>query len=510
MQAELEREFGVPAGQGLLDSRVVAGLERRLAEHLDKHPFRGDYDRVGDTTLDTWGLVADARWDLGWLNLTSISGYDTYDRSRDTDQDFTPEILFEAVQDDDAWQYTQDLGLDGEFADAGLRWNFGGFYLMEHLTSFTDQLARQPNGQGVPLTLLLDYTQDLWSWGAYAGFSWDFLTDFTLEGGARYNWEQKNFDYKLDAFSVTSVIDESEIWQAPTGTLTLTYRFRDDTSVYWKYSRGWKGGHFNALPQTTLGATVAEPETIDAFETGVKGAWFDGRVSLGTSLFYYSYQDYQVLVVQDSAAGPPGIAIINANDAEVYGAEAELRTEPFQDVPFLEGVVLTGRFGWLESQFLDFTNDVVRLVVGNDGQPVARVVTVDYTGNQLINSPEFKASGAVDWTVDIGRYGALLPHYDFAWTDDIFFDPSEGRGSPNALNQTFLPEFATGQKAYWLHNIRMGYRTADGKIELAGWVRNLTDQVYKSYAFDASSFSKVVINYVGEPRTYGLDFILHF
>ena len=139
-----------------------------------------------------------------------------------------------------------------------------------------------------------------------------------------------------------------------------------------------------------------------------------------------------------------------------------------------------------------------------------RIVTVDYAGNQLINSPKLKVSGALEYPLELGRYGALLPRYDFAWTDDIFFDPTEGRGSPNSQNELFLPEYATGQKAYWLHNIRVGYRTEDGKLEIAGWVRNLTDEVYKTYGFDASSFAKVVINYVGEPRTYGLDFIVHF
>ena len=294
------------------------------------------------------------------------------------------------------------------------------------------------------------------------------------------------------------------MWDSPTGTLTLTYRFRDDTSAYWKYSRGWKGGHYNALPQTTLGATVADPEKIDAFETGVKGSWFDSRLNIGASMFYYAYQNYQVLVIQDSAAGPPGIAIINANDAEVYGAEVEARGEP------LDALVATVRFGWLESQFLDFTNQVVRNVLTSDNQSLPRVVTVDYTGNQLINSPRFKLSGALDYTFDMGRYGSLLPHYDFAWTDDVFFDPTEGRGTPNFRNELFLPEYGTGQKAYWLHNIRMGYRTADGRIELAGWVRNLTDYHYKTYGFDASSFGRVVVNYIGEPRTYGLDFILNF
>ena len=66
-----------------------------------------------------------------------------------------------------------------------------------------------------------------------------------------------------------------------------------------------------------------------------------------------------------------------------------------------------------------------------------------------------------------------------------------------------MPKNSIGQPAYWLHNLRLSWRSADEKIEVSGWVRNLTDEVYKSYAFDASAGFGVVGNLVGDPRTYG-------
>jgi len=67
-----------------------------------------------------------------------------------------------------------------------------------------------------------------------------------------------------------------------------------------------------------------------------------------------------------------------------------------------------------------------------------------------------------------------------------------------------------GQPAFWLHNLRLSYRTPAGNMEFSAWVRNLTDERYKTYAFDASFFSKVVLNFMGEPRTVGLDFSVHW
>src|SRR5262245_17454824 len=92
-------EGGVPADQNRAASRQLA---KNLARDLDLHPFKGDYDRTGKTTLDTWGSSLRGDWTLGPVTLTSISDYEHYDRFRDADQDFTPQVLFEQIAEDDA------------------------------------------------------------------------------------------------------------------------------------------------------------------------------------------------------------------------------------------------------------------------------------------------------------------------------------------------------------------------------------------------------------------------
>jgi outer membrane receptor protein involved in Fe transport len=486
-------------------------LAQRLVRHQDDNPWGGDYNSTGQTTLDNWGAALNGNWTLGPVTLTSTSGYERYWRNRVTDQDFTPETYFESASSDDAWQYFQEVKAHGELAETPLRWDLGAYYLMENL-NFTDSTAINLTGLATDRT----YTQDLWSYAVYAGFAWDFLDDFTVEGGVRWNWDQKNLDFTVVGLggssnrTVTSLVD-----QAPTGGLTLTYRFNEAVSSYWKYSHGWKPGTFNTVAQTcsvlqqSCGVTSAEPETIDAWETGLRGTWFDGALTIGSALFFYKYANYQVFVVKDSFAAPPTFTIVNANDAQVYGAELDLRVEPLLDLvpPVLEGLVINARAGWLESQFLDFTNTVTRpgAVPGSTIE-----VEVDASGNQLINSPRFKVSTSAEWPFDLGRWGAVIPRYDVAWSSDIFFDPYEGRGTPNNSGGTFLPKYSTGQRRYWIHNVRLGYRVPEGNIEIAGWCHNVTNEVYKTYGFDATTFSGVLLNFVGEPRTYGLDFTVRF
>jgi iron complex outermembrane receptor protein len=161
------------------------------------------------------------------------------------------------------------------------------------------------------------------------------------------------------------------------------------------------------------------------------------------------------------------------------------------------------RFGWLETQFLDFL--ITQQTV--DSTPLGQVIIereLQNSGNPLLNSPRFKVSITAEQAIPIGRYGFLIPRYDGAWTDTTYYDASQGRGIPNRDNNIqYLPKDTIAQRAYWIHGARLGYRTPDGRIEVAGWVRNITNKAYKTYAFDGSTFFATTIHFVGDPRTYG-------
>ena len=182
----------------------------------------------------------------------------------------------------------------------------------------------------------------------------------------------------------------------------------------------------------------------------------------------------------------------------------------------IENLNLTARFGWTESEFLDFSRQQVYEIPqpdpsgGGSGSSILQVL-IDYTGNSVPNAPRFKVSGTADYTLDMGRYGSLIPRYDIAWTDDVFFDASEGRGDPSdARGRIYaLPQGAIGQQAFFLHSVRLTYRSPNGNVEVAGWARNLTDEVYKVYAFNAQQVG-FVGNFVGLPRTYGISMLLNW
>jgi outer membrane receptor protein involved in Fe transport len=505
-------EFGTCSteelGPGGIANDAKIQVANELAQHLDSEPWEGDFNRTGPTQNDTWGtfLKTDVALPLG-MQLTSVVAYDTYDRLNDIDLDFSPETLFQILTDDEGWQSTGDVRLQGSLGDAGaVRWDVGGWLLRESLDVevFNDLGDLQAFGVGQRA-----YTQDLWSAAGYLSLAFDFWERFTLDGGFRYNWEQKKLDYLLVDAADRIPAKLNDTWQAPTGTVRLTYRFREDTHVFMKYTRGWKPGTYNATSAVLnafdtgkkfVNLSVASPEFIDAFETGVRGSWLEGRVGVDFSFFYYDYADYQIFTAQQFADGTPEFVILNANGSEVYGVEIDAVARPWI------GAFMNVRFGWLESQFLDFVQLQQERISGQ------RVINreIQNTGNRLLNSPRFKVSLTGEQTLPLGRWGSLTARYDGVWTDTTFYDATEGRGIPNQQDIQFMPPDTIGQPAFWLHNLRLSYRLPNGQVEIAGWVRNLANTPYKTFAFDGSTFQRTSIYFVGDPRTFGGTLVVNF
>jgi iron complex outermembrane receptor protein len=478
-----------------LAKRTVA---RELSRDLDRKPWAGDFNHTGSTTNDTYGTFAKGTFVLpADLEFTTITGYDHYERKIDLDLDFSPETLFAILTQDHGYQVTEDLKLAGETDVAGtpFSWDVGGWYLHDRIDV----------NVGVDLGNFAfagagnrEYSQRIDSLGGYGSFSFDFWDDFTLDGGARWNWEDKNIpDYVLTEGTGSSPL-KTPLYHAPTGTIRLTYRFREDTHAFWKYTRGWKPGHFNATGSRFQGITKADPETIDAFETGLRAEWFGGILSGDTSLFYYNYENYQIFTAQQFSGGGPEFVVVNAKRAEVLGAEIQALLRPWA------GGFMGVNFSWLKTEFLDFVQ-IQQQDISNPatGQNVTINRELDNSGHPLLNSPEFKVSITAEQHIPLGKYGFLIPRYDGVWTDTTYYDATEGRGIPNVDNVPYAPKLTFAQRPFWLHSVRLGYQTPDGRLEIAGWVRNIENTPYKTFAFDGSTFQATTIYFVGDPRTYG-------
>jgi iron complex outermembrane receptor protein len=464
-------------------------------------PFSGYYDQDGDEHLDAYGLSLRGRWDLGRVALTSLTGYEWYDRLVEDEGDATPEIRLAGDYTDSAWQVSQELRLEGEgeLADRAYRWYVGGYLIQEKLQAFNQfpSVFNQRTEQS--------FDQKYLTYAPYIGGHYDLTEELALDSGVRYNVDRKQFVLESTVVATASTGSGTEIppkqeeqtWTGVTGDFTLTYSpfwaFLDEIQndrfhVYAKYGRGMKGGHYNAgltrnpNPTQPLDNVLepAEPEFIHSAEVGIKTGWLDDRLNLSVTGFRYWYKDLQVFDIRNARNTFPFPELLNA-DARVWGAEVELEARP------LPGLFVTSAAGWLDSHFEEFT---VQKYVSQGQRGEGIPATFDYAGNPLIAAPSYSVSTIVEYELDLFGWGTLVPQYDFSWQSKSWFDPQ-------ALDPI-------SQEPYWLHNARLAYRTPDGRIEVAGWVQNLFDERYKIDAFDLSIEFNEILEVWGDPRTYGL------
>jgi iron complex outermembrane receptor protein len=495
--ARQNQSRGTEPPLGNLDARIRrnAGFFR----DTDDDPFAGAYDVVSNENIDLLGGSVRIEWEFEDVRLTSITAYEQNERSFLDNSDASPSYLITSTIDDQARQWSEDLRLDSHLGDA-FEWNAGATFITE--TAEVDNIYRVA-GVGLAFVPRQQYEQRFYHAAVYGYLSYQVTEELRFEGGGRVGWEEKSFDINAFRFlasnpSITRDAlqgDDSKRWFPVTGDLVINWSPTEDINLYAKYSRGWKTGHFNggALNASQLIEPV-DPETVNAFEVGVKSSWFDGALILNAAVYYYDYEDYQVFALQNQPDSIPLPRLINAQDVESRGFEIEMRTRP------TDALYWNLAIGWQEARFGTFTTTVVRSTQSINlcgGQSPCLVFdNDDFSGNQLPAAPDLNVSTSVEYEIDMGSYGVLLPRVDANYKSKIYFD-HQG-------------DDALAEDPYWLLHARLTYRLPGDKISLAFWVRNLTDQAYLQQAFDAREVADTILDVYGDPRTFGVTLTLEY
>jgi iron complex outermembrane receptor protein len=266
---------------------------------------------------------------------------------------------------------------------------------------------------------------------------------------------------------------------APTGRIALSYTFDDGVLVYASYNRGYRAGAFNGGGYTSSsGITFVKPETVDAYETGLKGRFLDNRLTLAAAAFYYSYQNQQV---QDTRAGPVSF-LVNAPKSEIYGAEGEAT---FRITPSL---LLNGSIGLLHAKYLQLSLQGSNLA-----------------GNDLPFAPHVTAQGGFDWKLGeiLGGTVTLSPTVNYV-SHQFFspFDSVDTAGSAQVNAELQQPQYV---------KVNASLAWKRDRLTLRAWVDNLTDAKVLGYGLDLRGAGFPFNFLVPEaPRTFGADIRVSF
>jgi iron complex outermembrane receptor protein len=174
----------------------------------------------------------------------------------------------------------------------------------------------------------------------------------------------------------------------------------------------------------------------------------------------------------------PLLAVLNAGDMKIDGAELELQANP---VPQL---LLDAQVGYLHAHYDEFDDD--RFTA--------------FGGTRKWQTPAFSP----DWTM---RFGG---QYEFNLGEGGFLTVGgQARYRSEmalAIDNTFINSkvLAPGmwQDAYWLYDARVVWQTADRKWSAGVYGQNLSDEVYKTDAQEFSSVGNIRTAYFGAPRTF--------
>ncbi|HET9866583.1 MAG TPA: TonB-dependent receptor, partial [Nitrospira sp.] len=259
----------------------------------------------------------------------------------------------------------------------------------------------------------------------------------------------------------------------------LDYRFSPEVLAYATVSTGFKGGGVTARPfnaaQARLG--VFGPETLTAYEVGLKTDLFGRRLRVNLAGFINDYKDVQ-LQIQDCSnygGGPICAVIANAGDARFKGVEAEFTARP------IDGLDIDGSVSYIHAKWKRLSPAVI-------GDPATRPNGV-FLDDPATSAPKWKASAGVQYRIDLGASGSLTPRADYSYTGRRF-------QSRAALVPYYLP-------SYSLVNASLTWRDKDEKFAVILEARNLTKEYYYTARFDALFLpTGTTFSTVGRPREF--------
>jgi iron complex outermembrane recepter protein len=243
----------------------------------------------------------------------------------------------------------------------------------------TDHLAQVVvDAQGRPTTVNIgsvDVTQSqqVTSKAAFVNATYNFTDRWDASAGLRYTHDDKaaqgqrpgivyvngsQADMETNAcFCVppgATIINPSydgqpggeRTYSATTPEFTLDFKPSAKQLLYASYRRGFQAGTFFPGYQLVPGAALSTgAETVDTFELGSKGAYFDDVLSLNIAVYYNRFHNLIVSVntpvsIEVSATGFAGVPN-NAGAANSKGIEIESQYKPYRGLTFTGDIALT-------------------------------------------------------------------------------------------------------------------------------------------------------------------------
>lgn len=408
-----------------------------------------------------YGFSGQFDYDLGWADFKSISAYREWLEDHNSDIDFSPLPLFLRNGGLNGQRtFTQEFRLTS-ISGTPFQWVTGVFY------------SNNRYSQDFFRSLIGGHTQNLFShlwrkeYAAYGQVNYRFSTGTHLIAGARAQEDKLRYSADvtkthfntLDYPSIpTSFSHNHEMFK-----FGVQQELSHSTQVYFTFSQGYKG---QAIDLTTgLSAAKAllqpiAPETVNSYEVGFKGDFFNHRLRFDADAFLENFKNFQAQAYDQAALT---FRLVNAGKVRSKGIEIESAFAATRDLRFTANAT-----------FLD--TRILRMIGTGcyPGQTVAEGCVnrvQNLTGSRLPNAPKTKLFVGAHYRSRIGQGPYVgFANLNYSWQSSVQF----------SLNQ----DPYTVEGSYGISNLSFGAENADTGLKVSLYVDNLFNRHYATFIRD--------------------------
>lgn len=412
------------------------------------------YDQVSNepTFKNSWSVGGNLTVDqeIGSLTLKSITAYRESEAHIGLDLDqtalATSPVDYKQPEDQFSQEFQLQSGSTGQ-----LQWVAGLYYFNYH--GGYDPLQIPAFG-----VTLINY-QKAESYAAYAQGTYEILPETKLTLGGRFTTEERT-EYG-PIFPQRKLNFDKFTFRA-----SLDHRFSPEALAYVSFNRGFKSGGFSTA---SPGAAPFSPESVDAYEVGLKTDLFDRRARVNLAAYYYDYTNIQNFIFISASA----TAIRNAASAHIYGADMDFQIKATSNLDISGGLsVNSAKYQKYDNAPLSDPDGGVPSVAGSAA------------GNYLPLAAKFTANLAATYKIPVGD-GEVAATVNGSYNSGFFFE---------ADNVSKQPRYA-------LVGANVDWTVGNSGFSVGAFVRNLTDQRVIAHTSTMISGNASVI--YSAPRTYG-------
>ncbi len=449
--------------------------------------------------LKAYGGQGTVDWTLAPnLKLKSITGYRHYENDYAHDEDGSPLPVEQLDYQLKHSQFSEEVRLNADLLGGKLNTTVGGFYF-ESDSSTSARVDLNYTGldflDGPDKIHVLDEA-------AFGQAIYHITDALNLTGGVRYTYDSKSYAFSRSnpdgAIPSTCAFFLGAPTAGPTGIgnspncliaglngatdsargnrldyrVALDYRLNRNLLGYADISTGFKGGGINPYPYYGPDSPYNQvksfgPESVTAYEVGVKSDFLDRRARVNIAAFYNQYKN--IILSLSACPVTPCDEPSNIGSADVKGVEVEGQLRP------VTGLSFDAAFSYLDFKYTSL-NTLAQVSI-NDVTP--------YT-------PKIKWSVGAQYDYDFAP-GRLSGRIDGSYQDSVF-------GNPVNAESNKIPQ-------YFVSNGRLFFTTSNKTWQMALEIKNIFDKYYYLSLVQESQYVSAT---PAMPRTFAVTVTRNF